>query len=122
MSVLPSYARFDLENFTEGVPDPSVRRTEMERGPARQEIINSDVWVVLKGNIKFFNSEDATSFFNWYMDDIKRVRFFEMRHPRTGMMIQARFIGGKIGELAPITGRFGMSQRSVELEYLRYGA
>lgn len=122
MEVFPSYARFEVDGFAESVPDPSVRRTEMERGPARQEIINSDVWVVLKGTVKFFTEEDASSFFDWYMDDIKRVQFFEMRHPRTGNMIQARFIGGKIGELTPITGRFGMSQRPVEMEYLRYGA
>lgn len=120
MEIFPSYAKFELDGFGDDIPDPSVRRIEMERGIPKQEIINTDVRKVLSGNIIFLTNADVVAFENWYFDTIKRVDQFQMRHPVTGLTIIGRFVGGKIGRLVPATGGFGVAQRSVEVEYMRY--
>ena len=117
MATLPTYARL-LMDYAEGF-DPSVQRTEMERGPAKQAIVNTHVMKQPKATLVFNTASDAEAFEAWYFDVIKRVGWFDFRHPRTGATIQARFMGGDIGELTPIGPRFSPCQRTVTLEYMR---
>ena len=118
MADFPSYARFDLGGFTEG-EDPSVLRTETERGVPKERLINTNVMATLKGNVVFLAKEDIAAFDDWYFDTIKRIGWFNMRHPRTREMLNVRLVGGKRGELQPIKAGFGIAQRAIEVEYLR---
>ena len=118
MATLPSYVTILFDGFTEDF-DPSVLRTEMERGVPKQRVINSKVLAEINCRIMFESKADAASFEAWYFDTIKRIGWFDMEHPRTGVTISARFKGGNIGELVPLTPDFSWCAREVTLEYLR---
>lgn len=117
MPALPAYARL-LIDYSEGF-DPSVQRTEMERGPAKQSIMNTHVMKQPKASLWFRSGADAEAFEAWYFDEIQRIGWFDMRHPRTGVTVQARFVGGDIGELVPLGPNFAPCQRTVALEFMR---
>jgi hypothetical protein len=114
----PSYARFVLTGASESF-DPSVERTEMERGIPKERIINSDVMVQITGQVLFESKADVESFETWYFDTIGRIGWFDFRHPRTLQTVQARFVGGRLGELMPHAGAFAVASRVVTIEYLR---
>ena len=118
MADFPSYTCFQSGSFSESF-DPSVERTEMERGPAKQMKLNSRVMVKFTGNLLFKSKADAASFETWYFDTIGRIGWFNMNHPRTGAAIVARFVGGDIGELSPTGPDWSVSVRPVQIEYLR---
>ena len=118
MATLPSYVCIQFPNWSEGF-DPSVMRTEMERGPAKQAIINTHVAKQPKAVFLFRTAADAIAFETWYFDTIGRIGWFDMTHPLTGATITARFMGGDIGELVPLSPNFAQSQRNVTLEFMR---
>lgn len=118
MASLPSYVAIRFPDYGE-TPQPSVQRTEMERGVPKQRILNTQVMVEVQAAFLFRTSADASAFEDWYYDTIKRIGWFTMTHPRTGAPINARFVGGDIGTLAPMSPTFGQSYRVVKLEYLR---
>ena len=118
MANFPNGVRFVLAGFQEE-EDPSVLRTEMERGVPIQRVINEQVMCKISGTIQFENAEAIEAFDDWYFDTIKRIDWFDFRHPRTRVTVRARFIGGKRGPLAPVTGGWGIAQRAAELEYMR---
>lgn len=114
----PSYARFVLAGASEGF-DPSVVRSEMERGVPKQRIVNSSVLARVSGSVVFFSAADVASFDTWYFTTIGRIGWFDFTHPRTGAVVQARFIGGQLGDLVPLSGGFAVAQREVTVEYLQ---
>lgn len=114
----PTYAKFVLTDISEGF-EPSVERTEMERGVPKQRIINSSVMVQIAGSVVFCSKADIASFETWYFDTIERIGWFDFTHPRTGVVVQARIVGGDIGPLQPRSSRFELASREVTLEYLR---
>lgn len=114
----PAYARFVTSGMREGF-DPSVERTDMERGLPKQRIINSDVTATIRGSVVFRRQADIASFDTWYFETINRIGFFDFTHPRTGVTVQARFVGGQIGELVAHSSGFGVASREVVVEYLR---
>lgn len=118
MAEFPDYVCVTFDNYSEGF-DPSVERTEMERGPAKQRRINSRVEASINATLTFTSKADAASFESWYFDTIQRIGYFDIEHPRTGQTISARFRGGDIGELSPLSPDWSVSQRSVTFEYLR---
>lgn len=118
MSAWPSSAKIVLSGFGE-MPMPEVRRTEMERGPARQELINSRIKQELSFTVQFESKAAADEFLTWYYDVLKIIDYFDFRHPRTRQYVRARFKGGEIGTLTPVTGAFGLTQRTVTVEYIR---
>ena len=107
-----------MSGYKESIPDPSVMRTEMERGPAFQVVINSRIYKTISVTILFETKKDVADFEDWYLHDIKRAAFFAFKHPRTGEVVQARFPGGKIGDYVPVTSGFGVSTMTAELEYM----
>ncbi|WP_349984447.1 hypothetical protein ABRP17_016645 [Stenotrophomonas sp. WHRI 8082] len=117
MSEWPSYATVRFSGLAEGF-DPSVDRVEMERGVPKESIINSDVIFQIQATVLFKTPEDSDSFEAWYFNDIKRIGWFSIRHPRKGPLT-ARIVGGNIGMLSPQAPRFFFSQRTMTLEYLR---
>ncbi|KAB7767630.1 hypothetical protein [Xanthomonas maliensis] len=99
--------------------DPSVLRTDMERGVPKQRMLNSQVLVKIAMTLDFATPTDAIRFENWYFDEIHRIDWFEFTHPLTGMKVHARFDGGVLGELRPVEGADRPWQRDVTVEYLR---
>ena len=89
-----------------------VSETQWYEGTADAVYQNIDITVL------FETKAAIQQFDNWYLNDIKRVAFFSFRHPRTRQIIQARLPGGKIGELIPAKGGFGISTRTLTLEYM----
>lgn len=118
MADFPSNLKFNLGSFKEE-EDPSVLRTEMERGPPVERVLNRRVIAKFSGTVTFFSKAEIDAFETWYFDTIERIGWFNIRHPRTRQIIQARFIAGKRGELTPITGGFGLAERNLEMEYMR---
>lgn len=118
MATFPTNLRYDLDGFRES-EDPSVLRSEMERGVPKERLINTNVIARMKGTVTFFSKEDIAAFDTWYFDTIKRIGWFDIRHPRTRQIVSARLIGGKRGDLVPITGGFGLAYRELEMEYVR---
>lgn len=113
----PTYAKFEIDTIEDF--DPSVERVEMERGIAKQRIINSDVMVELRGTVVFTKKTDIAAFETWYFNTIGRVGWFDFTHPRTKVTVQARIQGGVLGPLVPIRRGFGCASRQLTLEYLR---
>lgn len=118
MAALPSYVVVRMSGYSEQF-DPSVERTEMERGMPKQRVLNSRVIVSLQVSLLMETTEQAEDFLDWYHDVIGRIGFFNMRHPRTGQTISARFPGGQIGTLSSAAGTDHLWQRDVVIEYLR---
>lgn len=118
MADFPTYTTFEMGSFSESF-DPSVERTEMERGPAKQMKLNSRVMVKFQGVLLFRSKAEASAFETWYFDTIGRIGWFNMNHPRTGAAIVARFVGGDIGQLEPTSPNYATSKRPVQIEYLR---
>lgn len=118
MAALPSYVDLLADDF--GLePDPSVDRIEMERGPPKQAVRNSQVLVAMSVTLLFKSKADAVSFEAWWMDTIGRVGAFDIAHPLTGATVSVSFKGGAIGQLKPRSRAFNAFQRSAVLEYLR---
>jgi len=118
MPVWPTYAKLLMEGYSEEF-DPSIERTEMERGIPKERVLNSQVLDSITATVLFRSAGDIAAFDAWYFTDVKRVGWFTMAHPRTGAAISARFQAGKLGRLSPIAPGFGAAMREVVLEYLR---
>jgi hypothetical protein len=99
--------------------DPSILRTEMERGLPKQRVLNSQVLMKDAVTLYFFNLTDALAFEDWYFGPLGRISFFTMTHPLTGQALSCRFENGSIGELAPGEAAGADFQRAVVVEYLR---
>ncbi|MDC7805523.1 hypothetical protein PQS31_01590 [Luteimonas sp BLCC-B24] len=118
MSQLPEGVCIRLSDFSETF-DPSVERTEMERGVPKQRVLNTQVMVKLSCTLMFVDAAQYQAFEDWYFDTIKRIGWFTAEHPRTKQLISCRFEGGSIGTLQVINHRTGRCARSLVLEYLR---
>lgn len=118
MATLPSYVCIEQGGWSEAA-SPSVERTEMERGPAKQKRLNTNRQPKVTATFVFRSAADAIAFEDWYDYTILAIGWFGMTHPLRGTTVQARFVGGDIGELVPRGRGFGASSRTVTLEYLR---
>ncbi|KLJ02818.1 hypothetical protein [Luteimonas sp. FCS-9] len=118
MSQLPDYAHVMLAGFAEDL-DPSVRTTEMERGPDKLEILNSQVKMRLSFSLYFETWDLQEQFFGWYMTELGRIGEFDMPHPISGRPLRVSFVGGSIGR-AELIDELGYDcRRAVTVEYLR---
>lgn len=118
MTSMPTSTKVLMEGLRESF-DAAVERTEMERGVPKQRLVNSQVLAKLSVNLYFATSAAADEFDGWYFGTIKRIGWFEFRHPRTGAMLTVRFEKGEIGELALVDETAYDTRRPVTLEYLR---
>ncbi|MCG8275410.1 hypothetical protein [Stenotrophomonas sp. NLF4-10] len=118
MADFPRYVHILTDGFSDSF-DPSVERTEMERGVPKQRLANSQVLVKLGATLFFRSAADVAAFETWYFDTIKRIGWFQIKHPRTGATIAARFENGSIGTLVPLGPAFFIASRNVVMEYLR---
>lgn len=118
MNVWPSGAKLRFSGLSEGF-DPSVERVEMERGVPKQRIVNSQVMATISAAVLFRTPADVQAFEDWYFGPLGRIGWFTIAHPRTGLPIKARFVGGQIGALSPQAPGFYLAQRQLTMEYLR---
>ena len=58
MAKLPEYVSILLDGFGERF-DPSVKRTEMERGPVKQEVLNLQVMMETEATLFFRGRADT---------------------------------------------------------------
>ena len=118
MATFPPYAEVLFAGYSESF-DPSVERTEMERGVPKQRLKNTQVLVKVQASILFRSAADVAAFEDWYFNDLGRIGWFDLVHPRTDQPIRARFDGGSIGTLVPLTTLFRVARRDLVIEYLR---
>lgn len=118
MASLPSYVTVLFDGYGEQF-DPSVQRTDMDKGKPKQRVLNTHVMQEVEARLLFKSEADAAAFEAWYFDTIKRVGEFTFTHPRTGATITGSFKGGDIGRLVPMIPDFSWSARDVTIEYLR---
>lgn len=118
MAEFPSYAEVLFAGYTESF-DPSVARTDMERGVPKQRLLNSQVLMKVNATIFFRSAADVAAFEDWYFDTIGRIGWFTMTHPRTDATVTARFDSGSIGTLTPLHTLFRVAKRELVIEYLR---
>ncbi|UYK82317.1 hypothetical protein NG829_08505 [Xanthomonas sacchari] len=118
MATLPGYVGILYESYGEEF-DASVVETEMERGPSKLRVGNSQVVMKLPATLDFASLADAEAFQDWYFTVIKRIGWFDMAHPRTGVAIRARLEHGKLGRLQLVPGSTPGAQRDVVFEYMR---
>lgn len=116
MSALPNYVTVLLANRSSSF-DPSVQRTDMERGPAKQSIKNSQVLRTINASLLFRSRADALAFEAWYFDVIKRIGWFNFTDSQTQESLTVRFRGGSIGSLVPANPSWALAQRDVVMEH-----
>ncbi len=118
MTDFPDHAQILSDGFTESF-DPSIERTDMERGVPKQRILNSRVLVKLTATLLFRSPQAVADFEDWYFSTVGRIGWFQLKHPRTGELITARFENGSIGTLSPLAPAFFIASRTVVMEYVR---
>ncbi len=118
MATITDFACVQFAGYSESF-DPSVLVSDMERGIPKQRIQNSQVVMKISASLMFLSDADIAGFETWYFDEIKRIGWFSVVHPRTGVVTSMRFDGGSIGTLAPQAPSFAVAQRDVVLEYMR---
>ncbi len=101
----------------------AVMRSEMEIGVPKQRRMASDVLVSVRATLQFKDSDHATAFETWFDTQIgSGADWFNWAHPRTGVQVQARIVGGQLGALTSVHGtwRAGRQRcrRDVTFEYL----
>lgn len=118
MATFPAYVEILFAGYSERF-DPAVERSEMERGPPKERVINTKVLQRINASLLFRSAADVQAFETWYFTTINRIGYFDLEHPRLGTTVQAKFPGGDIGELVPLNTLFRVARRDVVFEYLR---
>ena len=117
MATFPSWVKYEL-----GSEDAAsaVERTEMERGVPKQRRANSDVLVQQDITIFFRTTAEASTWDTFFYTTIKAGQdWFDFTPIRTGVMVQARVVGGNPGKLTKGTKTWVYSQRTLRIEWLR---
>jgi hypothetical protein len=100
---------------------PIVERSDMERGVAKVRRVATDPVVTLSGTLLFRSSETLSSFKSWFYSATGAnagAGWFDWKHPRTGDLLQARFVVGSLGPITPVAGRFVVATRAAAIEYV----
>lgn len=119
MATWPTGTKIDWRDYAES-PDSVVERSEMERGIPKQRRTTSDMREELSLVVHFFTKSEEQAFSDWFDVDINAGQdFFDFPHPRTGVTVQARFVGGAKGELRVANRPMTFATRSIKLEYWR---
>ncbi len=119
MAVFPSWVMFNPREVVDE-PAPVVLRSEMERGVAKQRRFAADAVSTLQLPAIFSSLQRAQDFEAWY--DREGYAWFDFTHPFTGVVVEARIVGG-LGALRPLGGlprsRFA---RPLQIEYVKSSA
>ena len=98
MAAFPTVAHhFDSYKEQRG---SALARVEMEAGPPKQALKQSRVMVTVQMKLAFFSKAEFTAFETFFVTTVKNgADWFDWTHPRTGSVVQARFVAGQ--EWAP---------------------
>lgn len=119
MATFPSYVKLGWRDTAEQ-HTPVIARSEMERGIARQRRTHADSLVTVPVTAYFDTAAESLAFEGWFFSDAAAgAAWFDFTLPRTGALVQARVVGGDIGQLKPATKNWAFSERSFQLEYIR---
>lgn len=118
MAAFPN-VKFDWQDL--GLkPEPVVERSEMERGVPKQRRIASDARVEVPITVRHDTKAEALAFEDWFYEDINAGQdWFNWTHPMTGAVVQARVVGGELGQLNFEQKTLEASNRTLKLEYWR---
>lgn len=101
-------------------PDSAVLRTSMERGVPKYRRMTADVLVKVPISVIFFSKQQAADFDTWFYTTINAgADAFDWLDPRTGVVVQANIMDGKLGPLVPLRDSYSLSRRAMTLEYIR---
>lgn len=79
----------------------ALRRTPMESGPPKQAAHQSRVMVTVAMKLAFFTKAEFDAFMTFFVTTVNNgADWFDWTHPRTGAVLQARFVGGQ--EMQPV--------------------
>lgn len=118
MATFPTYACVLWPDGDE-TPDPIVVRSAMDRGVAKQRRTQTDTMISKTISVLFRSVADAESFKDWfYAEDGANAGagWFDFTIPRTGVVVQARVIGGELGALQMMVHQ-GVYRRSLPIEW-----
>lgn len=119
MAAFPSTVKYDWRDLSE-TAETIVEAAKMERGIPKQRRIASDARVELGITVHFDTRTEAASFDDFFFDTVNAGQdFFDFTHPRSGAVVQARFVNGEMGTLKFKQPTREMSSRSFKLEYWR---
>lgn len=119
MATFPSYVKYAPMDTSEKI-ESIVLRSEMEKGVPKQRR-NQSIPLVKIGMTLYFDSKETyQKFEDWFFDEVNAgVSFFDLKHPRTGLTVQARIPSGELGGLQRLGTAIGTFSMDVEFEYLR---
>lgn len=117
MAAWPTYAR--LEAAITETRESALLREAVESGPPKQRRTKSRVMITLAGTVLFRTAADYAAFMTWFATTIKHGQdWFDFVHPRTGAIVQARFVGGsELGAGEYLRSRGSLIRQPVTLEY-----
>lgn len=116
MNELPKGVQILLGGFSES-PHPDIQRDDMERGPVNQELLNTRIRWSMPVQFLIQGKDTLAALLSWYTDTIKVVGFFDMPHPRTGEIIRARLVEGRLDQATMIAPKWRASTINCEVEY-----
>lgn len=118
MAAFPT-VKYEWRDLAEDV-EPVVERTAMERGVPKQRRVHTDARVELPITVHFDTKAEAAAFETWFFDTIDAGQdWFDFTHPRTGSVVNARVVDGKLGPLSYLNKSLEASKRSLKIEYWR---
>lgn len=116
MATWPTYAKFIASGY-QVEDEVAVERTQMENGVARERLIDEESRWMITGTIFLRTKQQLRDFENWRKNDIKKIGWFNIRHPINGGTIKARFVAGKVGAIMAVDSSFQATTRQAVLEY-----
>lgn len=119
MAAFPAYVKIIWPDTLEQAT-PVVARSDVERGIARQRRIAADSVVSVSLNLLFEVKERYAEFEDWFYSATGAnagAGWFDLTHPRTGATVQARVVGGQLGQLRRLGER--MLAMPITIEYVR---
>lgn len=118
MPAFPTVARLQLSGATEQ-RESALVRDSVEAGPPKQRRVKSRVLVAATYNVVFQTAADYATFLTWFATDVKNGQdWFDFREPRTGQVVQARFVAGQeLGPATALRASWGAVQVQITVEY-----
>jgi hypothetical protein len=119
MAIFPSYVKYAPMDTGEKISS-IVERSEMEKGLPKQRRNQTSPLVKIGMTLYFDSKENYQKFEDWFFNDINAgTSFFDFKHPRTGLTVQARIPSGELGELQRLGTAIGTFSMGIEFEYLK---
>ena len=119
MAAFPTGLRLEWRDIGDA-PESVVERQAMERGVPKQRRMASDVRVEMAITIHFDTAAEIDAFETWFYTTINAGQdFFDMPHPRTGATLQARIVGGELGQLQYLRRTLDKAKRTIKVEFWR---